>query len=93
MKPIEAGCKCRIVNSSLGNEGKIVTALYVVADAIRYGNKIWKIDTLLNSYFGQDDTCSDYFLEPISDYDGNNASSWDALSDIWNPTKTTVQQH
>lgn len=99
MKPIEPGCKARIVKSHAGHEGLIVTVLDIAGDFGldgcdrdgQYGKR-WNIDVTLTtnrgfavSHIGEGQ------LKRIDDYDGNKKISWEDMEDIWSPKELKVR--
>jgi hypothetical protein len=92
MKPIENGCKARIVNSAIGNNGVVVTVVECIGNVHGFTESAgprWRIDTdVLTSGGGMTNHMGECQLQRI-DYDGNEKSSWEALKDIWQPEATT----
>jgi hypothetical protein len=92
-KPIEPGCKARIVNNIFpGNNGKIVTVIKPVEDGkdcctIRHGQR-WEINIFVRSKFGpMINHQGEKQLQRVDEYDGNEKISWKAMKDIWQPQK------
>jgi hypothetical protein len=88
MKPIENGCKARIINSNYGHNGVVVTVICCIGDVEEFTRKHgprWRTDTgFLTNKGTMVDHMGEIQLQRI-DYDGNEKSSWEALKDIWQP--------
>ena len=90
---IEAGCKAVIVNSRAGNNGIVVTVLGVANENIyaAYSCTIWNIDKCIITSLGvETNTIPELALRRIDD-DSRQVTSWEALADIWTPSKETVE--
>jgi len=96
-KPIEPGCLAEIVNSFPENNGRRVL---VLRKSIGHGlivknpldADIWEVDTPIAARrgYGLSETAQYMNLIPERylrriDNDGEQASTWDALADIWQP--------
>ena len=88
---IEINTKYRIVNSSGGNNGKIVTVIGYAGlpgldgcDVLgEYGNRFF-VDRYLPTNFGDEvNHLGERQLQPIDD--GYRKVSWEALKNIWVP--------
>jgi hypothetical protein len=99
MKPIEAGCKARVVKSHNGHEGKIVTVIKSLGSGVdgvsqRYGDR-WKVNGVFPTNDGkQIDHFGECQLERI-DYDGNEKTEWESIKtddgvNIWTPERVAV---
>lgn len=93
MKPIQNGCKARIVNSAAGNNGVVVTVIERIGDVEGFTTEVgprWRVDKTLDTIHGTAgaDHAGENQLQRI-DYDGNEKSSWEALKDIWQPSTVT----
>lgn len=93
MKPIEPGCKARVVNSTMGYDGIIVTVIRNLGSpsdwTTRHGD-VWETDMEAMSLNGvMSPNFGERQLERI-DYDGNETTEWEAISDIWTPERVAV---
>ncbi len=101
MNKIEPGCRAVIVNSTAGNNGKVVTVLGIAGEPGLDGVDIyakhgvrWRIDRLINVVSvetGKNKPSVDHIgenkLQRINDDDSRKVVSWEALKDIWVPEK------
>lgn len=93
---IQSGCKARIINSRVGNNGRIVTVIrkigHVAGFTKRHGGR-WEVDIELKV---SDGYCCNHVgelqLERIDNYDGNKVVSWESLQDIWVPEAECVER-
>lgn len=85
---MEIGKKHEIINSPIGNSGKIVIVTGYAGKKLdgitqKYGDR-WYIDQSLKTNKGFFiDHVGEKQLKPI--YDGNEKVSWESMKDIWQP--------
>ena len=103
-KPIEPGCRVRLIYVCPENEGQVVTVVSMAGPpgfdgTISYG-PVWEVDRLVA--FGWDDEPTSRagysFLVPEGcleriDYDGNDVISWEDKRCVWRPEKIKEQVH
>lgn len=101
MKPIEAGCRARIINSiTKGANGTIVNVIGRPKQEVYDSQgkpitvKAWEIDEPIRNINGlMVRHVRGRHLERIDDYDGNQKITWEDMADIWQPETEKALQN